>query len=90
MSLKRNNFVSRNAEVGLRRTMPQSSRIGRIKIRLFLDEKGRLRDLQLVESAGDSEMEQKVLKAAKGTSFPTPPAGSSVPDRTFLVTYVYR
>jgi TonB family protein len=74
----------------LRLTMPQSSRIVRLKIRLFLDEKGRLRDLRLVESAGDSEMEQKVLKAAKGTNFPTPSSGSSIPDRTFLVTYVYR
>jgi hypothetical protein len=47
----------RGALRALRRTVPQSSRIGRLKIRLLLDEKGRLRDLQLIESAGDWEME---------------------------------
>jgi TonB family protein len=85
-----NDEFGRSVVRALRGTMPQSSRVGRLKIRLLLDEQGRLSDLRLVESSGDSEMEQNVLKAAKGTSFPNPPAGSSVPDRTFLVTYVYR
>jgi TonB family protein len=85
-----NDEFGRSVVRALKGTMPQSSRLGRLKIRLLLDEKGRLRDLRLVESGGDSEMEQKVLKAAQSTSFPTPPAGSSIPDRTFLVTYVYR
>jgi len=85
-----NDEFGRSVIRALRSTMPQSSRTGRLKIRLLLDEQGRLRDLRLVESGGDSEMERKVLKAAQSTSFPTPPAGSSVPDRTFLVTYVYR
>jgi len=85
-----NDEFGRGVLRALRRTMPQSNTIGRLKIRLLLDEKGRLSDLRLVESGGNSEMEQKVLKAANRTSFPIPPTGSSVPDRTFLVTYVYR
>jgi TonB family protein len=85
-----NDEFGRSVIRALKGTMPPLSRIGRLKIRLLLDEQGRLRDLRLIESGGDSEMEQKVLKAAQSTSFPTPPAASSVPDRTFLVTYVYR
>jgi TonB family protein len=85
-----NDEFGRSVLRALKGTMPRLSRIGRLKIRLLLDDQGKLRDLRLVESVGDSEMELKVLKAAQSTSFPTPPAGSSVPDRTFLVTYVYR
>jgi hypothetical protein len=39
----------------LRGTVPQSSGLGRLKIRLLLDEEERLRDLRLVGSVGDSE-----------------------------------
>ena len=35
-------------------------------------------------------MDQNVVFAAKQSSFPIPPAGATVADRTFLVTYVYR
>jgi TonB family protein len=85
-----NEEFARSAVRVLRSSMPRLSRTGRLRVRLLLDEQGRLRDLRLVESSGSSEMEQKVLQAAQSTNFPTPPAGSSVPDRTFLVTYVYR
>lgn len=53
--------------------MPRLSRTGRLRVRLLLDEQGRLRDLRLVESSGSSEMEQKVLQAAnRRTSLPHP------------------
>ena len=59
-------------------------------VRLFLSETGNLADLQLVRNAGEPLLSQEVVFAVRQASFPIPPAGSTVPDRTFLVTYIYQ
>jgi TonB family protein len=74
----------------LRRTMPGSDRLGQVTIRLFLSETGNLLEARLVRSGGDPIMDQNVVFAAKQASFPIPPNGATIADRTFLVTYVYR
>lgn len=58
-------------------------------IRLSLDEKGKLHEIRVIKTEGDPQMEKMLLNAAKETSFPTPPSGSTAADRTFLVTYIY-
>ena len=45
---------------------------------------------QLVRSSGDPILDQNVVFAARQSSFPIPPAGATLADRTFLVTYIYR
>ena len=86
-----NDEFGRGVIRALRKTMPVSpDTLGRVTVRLLLSETGNLTQLQLVRSSGDPILDQNVVFAAKQSSFPIPPAGSTVPDRTFLVTYIYR
>jgi periplasmic protein TonB len=85
-----NDEFGRGVIRALRRTMPGSDRLGQVTIRLFLSETGNLLEARLVRSGGDPIMDQNVVFAAKQASFPIPPSGATVADRTFLVTYVYR
>jgi len=84
-----NDEFGRGVVRALRRTMPGSDRLGQVTIRLFLSETGNLLEARLVRSGGDPIMDQNVVFSAKQASFPIPPAGATVADRTFLVTYVY-
>ena len=86
-----------NAEFGrgviraLYKTMPVSrDTLARVTVRLLLSETGNLTQLQLVRSSGDPILDQNVMFAARQSSFPIPPAGATLADRTFLVTYIYR
>ena len=85
-----NDEFGRGVIRALRRTMPGSDRLGQVTIRLFLSETGNLLEARLIRSGGDPIMDQNVLFSAKQASFPIPPSGATVADRTFLVTYVYR
>jgi len=85
-----NDEFGRGVIRALRRTMPGSDKLGQVTIRLFLSETGNLLEARLIRSGGDPVMDQNVVFAAKQASFPIPPSGSTVADRTFLVTYVYR
>ncbi|HET6927475.1 MAG TPA: TonB family protein [Hyphomicrobiaceae bacterium] len=85
-----NDEFGRGVIRALRRTMPGSDRLGQVTIRLLLSETGNLLEAHLVRSGGDPIMDQNVVFAAKQASFPIPPNGATVADRTFLVTYVYR
>jgi periplasmic protein TonB len=86
-----NDEFGRGVIRALRKTMPVSpDTLGRVTVRLLLSETGNLTQLQLVRSSGDPILDQNVMFAARQSSFPIPPAGSTVPDRTFLVTYIYR
>lgn len=84
-----NDEFGRGVMRALKHAMPASSRVGRVVLRLILDEKGKLHEMRVIRTEGGALIEQNVLSAAKHTKFPTPPAGSTVADRTFLVTYVY-
>ena len=83
-----NDEFGRGVIRALRKTMPVA--LGRVTVRLLLSETGNLTQQQLVRSSGDPILVQNVMFAARQSSFPIPPAGSTVSDRTFLVTYIYR
>ena len=85
-----NDEFGRGVIRALRRTMPPSSILGQVTIRLLLSETGNIVEVRLIRSGGDPIMDQSVVFAAKQASFPIPPAGATPVDRTFLVTYVYR
>jgi TonB family protein len=86
-----NDEFGRGVIRALRQTMPlPRDKTGRVTIRFMLTENGNIAQIQLVYSGGDPMLDQQVLFAAKQASFPLPPVGSTVADRTFLVTYVYR
>jgi TonB family protein len=86
-----NDEFGRGVIRALRKTMPPpSGTLGRVTVRLFLNENGNLQNLTLVRGSDDAPLNQSVMFAARQTSFPIPPVGATVADRTFLVTYVYR
>jgi protein TonB len=85
-----NDEFGRGVIRALRRTMPGSDVLGQVTIRLFLNEHGNIGEVRLLRSSSNPIMDQNVVFAAKQSSFPIPPAGATVADRTFVVTYIYR
>ena len=85
-----NDDFGRGVIRALRQTMPAHRGVnGRVSVRLFLNEFGNLAEVQVIRPSGDPVLDQSVAFAAKQSSFPIPPKGSTVVDRTFLVTYIY-
>jgi periplasmic protein TonB len=85
-----NDEFGRGVIRALRRTMPEPrGETGRVTVRLLLSDTGNLAELQLIRGATDPTLTQSVVFAVRQSSFPIPPAGATVSDRTFLVTYVY-
>ncbi|HEY8195289.1 MAG TPA: energy transducer TonB [Hyphomicrobium sp.] len=85
-----NDAFARAVIKALQQTMPQLSDVlGRVTVRIFLSESGNVIDVKLLAGAKNSSLNQDVVFAARQTSYPIPPAGSNVADRTFMVTYIY-
>ena len=63
--------------------------IARVTIRIILSETGNVVESLLVGAGKDPVLEQRVLFAARQASYPIPPTGSTLADRTFRVTYIY-
>ena len=85
-----NDEFGRGVIRALRRTMPEPrGELGRVTVRLLLSETGNLAELQLIRGATDPILTQNVVFAVRQSSFPIPPVGSTLSDRSFLVTYVY-
>jgi protein TonB len=86
-----NDEFGRGVIRALRKTMPPPSGVlGRVMVRMFLNDNGNLQDVQVVSGSGDAGLDQNVVFAVRQTSFPLPPVGATAADRTFLVTYIYR
>lgn len=75
----------------LRATMPPpTGGLGRVTVRLILNENGDLINVTVLQSSGIPSLDQRVVFATKQTNFPLPPYKSTVADRTFLISYVDR
>ncbi len=74
----------------LRRTFPELRTTGIVTVRILLNEKGNIKDISVVRTSSDPILDQNVVFAARQASFPLPPDNSTVLDRTFLITYIYR
>lgn len=86
-----NDDFGRGVIRALRQTMPlPRGALGRVTVRFLLNERGNLQELRVIESTTDAVLTQSVAFAVRQSSFPIPPARSTVPDRTFIVTYLYR
>ena len=66
-----------------------AGQLGRVTVKLLLSNNGNLVEVQLIRGAGIPGLDQSVVFAVKQASFPIPPGGSTLVDRTFLVTYIY-
>jgi periplasmic protein TonB len=85
-----NDEFGRGVIRALRQTMPSpAGQLGRVTVKLLLSNNGNLVEVQLIRSAGFPGLDQSVVFAVKQASFPIPPGGSTLVDRTFLVTYIY-
>jgi TonB family protein len=85
-----NDAFARAVIKALQQTMPQLTEVlGRVTIRIFLTETGNVSQVRLLSGSKNSSLDQSVVFAARQTSYPIPPAGSNVADRTFMVTYIY-
>ena len=86
-----NDEFGRGIVRALKKTMPPATGTkGRVTIKLILDERGNISTVKLVQGAGIRDLDDGVLFSAQQASFPFPPKGSTVADRTFLITYVYK
>lgn len=85
-----NDDFARGVIRALRQTMPPGrGSPGRVTIRFLLSDSGNLVEVRVVATSADAVLTQNVVFASKQSSFPFPPRGATVADRTFLVTYVY-
>ncbi len=86
-----NDRFGRDVIRALKKTMPPSEGItGKVTVRIFLNQRGNLAKLVLVQGSGDRGLDDSVLFSVQEAVIPFPPKDATVADRTFLVTYVYR
>jgi TonB family protein len=86
-----NDEFGRGVVRALKATMPPpTGGLGRVTVRLILNENGDLIEVRVLESSGIASLDQRVVFATKQTNFPLPPYKSTEADRTFLISYVYR
>lgn len=85
-----NDQFARDVVRALQQTMPQLREVlGRVTVRITLNENGNVSDVQIVRAANNAQIDQSVVFAARQTSYPFPPPNSNLADRTFLITYIY-
>ena len=85
-----NDAFARAVIRALQQTMPQlTDALGRVTVRILLSETGNVVEVKLLSGSKNPSLNQDVVFAAQQTSYPIPPAGSNLADRTFMVTYIY-
>ena len=85
-----NDEFARGVIRALRRTMPPGSGVlGRVTVRLKLDDNGNLAEVIVLRPAEDPLLTQSVVFSVRQASFPFPPVGATLADRMFMVTYIY-
>jgi len=86
-----NDEFARNVIRALQKTMPRErASVGRVTVRIVLSENGSRADVKLLQSGGNPDLDFNVVFAARQTAYPFPPNKSTLVDRTFTVTYIYR
>lgn len=85
-----NDEFARNVIRALQKTMPRERANGRVTVRIVLSENGSRADVKLLKSGGNPDLDFNVMFAARQTAYPFPPNNSTLVDRTFTVTYIYR
>jgi protein TonB len=85
-----NDEFARNVIRALQKSMPRERANGRVTVRIVLSENGSRADVKLLKSGGDPDLDFNVMFAARQTAYPFPPNNSTLVDRTFTVTYIYR
>lgn len=85
-----NDEFGRNVIMALARVMPRLDIRGRVTVSILLNEKGNLAEVKVLRPSDDPVLDRNVTFSVKQANFPIPPDRSTVVDRTFYVTYIYR
>lgn len=85
-----NDEFGRNVINALARVMPRLNIQGRVMVRIILNDKGNLGEVKILRNSDDPYLDQNVVFSVKQANFPIPPDASTILDRTFIVTYIYR
>lgn len=85
-----NDEFGRNVIRALARVMPRLNIMGRVTVRIFLNDRGNLAEVKVLRASDDPYLDQNVVFSVKQANFPIPPDASTSLDRTFIVTYIYR
>jgi len=86
-----NDRFGRDVIRALKKTMPPSEGVtGKVKVRIFLNERGNVAWVRVINGSGDRLLDDSVVFSVRQAIFPFPPKGATAADRTFLVTYIYR
>ncbi len=85
-----NDRFGRDVIRALKKTMPPLDSVtGKVTVRILLDERGNIAKVKLMQGSGDHGLDDSVVFSVYQSSFPFPPKGATLADRTFLVTYNY-
>lgn len=84
-----NDDFARGVIRALRQTMPQMSVLGRVTVRILINHNGNIESVEVLSRAESSDLNRAVVFSTKQASFPFPPNGATVADRTFTITYIY-
>lgn len=84
-----NDDFARRVVQALRQTMPQMSVLGQVTVRILINENGNIASVEVVARSENTDLNRAVVFSTKQASFPFPPNGSTVADRTFTITYIY-
>ncbi len=63
---------------------------GQVVIEFVVSETGRMEGLRLAQSSGQPKLDDLVLRSVARVQLVPPPAGTTLRDRTFEITYSYK
>lgn len=84
-----NDDFARGVIRALRATMPQMSVVGRVRVRIILNDSGNIASVVMLDGSGNTDLNRAVVFSTKQASFPFPPPGANDADKTFTITYIY-
>ncbi len=84
-----NDDFARGVIRALRQTMPQMSVLGRVTVRILINMNGNIESVEVVNRSDNTDLNRAVVFSTKQASFPFPPNGATLADRTFTITYIY-
>ena len=84
-----NDDFARGVISALRQTMPQMNVLGRVTVKILINMNGNLETVTMLSRSQDTVLNRSVVFSTKQASFPFPPNGATLADRTFTITYIY-
>lgn len=84
-----NDDFARGVIRALRATMPQMNALGRTTVRIIINQNGNIESVEVLARSENTDLNRAIVFSTKQASFPFPPNGATILDRTFTITYIY-